>query len=187
MCARVCREWLTPGRQRDRWSRTRQSLFRTVEVDPCRTGIRPCSKEMGLPNTCIAGLVCARQQPQRRPTVLRPRAHRQSSLQGYDDHRAVAAAKHRGTVWGGKHRWLRVRRGEVRAHVGIACKTLVAAFNFLATDTNYFELGPLIRPRGRRAHHPTDGARYDIGIGLKGTLTDAQWTSRDPHKFSLPL
>jgi transposase len=55
---------------------------------------------------------------------------------------AVVVAKHRGTFWGEKHRRLRARRGEMRAHVAIAHKILVAAYHVLSADTDYVELGP---------------------------------------------
>jgi hypothetical protein len=48
MCARVCPECLTLRRQRDRRTRTIQTLFGTVEVDAPRISVCPCSNEMGL-------------------------------------------------------------------------------------------------------------------------------------------
>jgi transposase len=55
---------------------------------------------------------------------------------------AVVVAKQRGTFWGEKHRRLRARRGELRAHVAIAHKILAAVYHVLASDTDYVELGP---------------------------------------------
>jgi transposase len=55
---------------------------------------------------------------------------------------AVAVAKTRGSYLGDKHRRLRARRGEMRAHVAIAHKILVAAYHILATGSDYQDLGP---------------------------------------------
>jgi len=55
---------------------------------------------------------------------------------------AVVAGKHRGIYWGEKHRRLRARCGEMRAHVAIAHKILVAAYHILASDSDYVELVP---------------------------------------------
>jgi len=55
---------------------------------------------------------------------------------------AVVVAKRRSTFWGEKHRRLRARRGEMRAHVAIAHKILVAAYHVLQSNTDYVELGP---------------------------------------------
>jgi len=56
MCARVCRECLTPRRQRDCRTRTLQTLFGTVEVDAPRIGICPCSNEMGFVDLSFSAL-----------------------------------------------------------------------------------------------------------------------------------
>lgn len=55
---------------------------------------------------------------------------------------AVAVAKTRGSYLGEKHRRLRARRGEMRAHVAIAHKILVAAYHILASGSEYRDLGP---------------------------------------------
>jgi transposase len=55
---------------------------------------------------------------------------------------AVVVAKTRGSFLGDKHRRLRARRGEMRAHVAIAHKILVAAYHILATGSDYQDLGP---------------------------------------------
>jgi hypothetical protein len=47
-CARVCTECLTLRRQRDCRTRTLQTLFGTVEVDPPRISVCSCSNEMGF-------------------------------------------------------------------------------------------------------------------------------------------
>jgi transposase len=54
---------------------------------------------------------------------------------------AVALAKTRGGYLGEKHRRLRPRRGEMRAHVAITHKILVAACHVLATGAEYVDLG----------------------------------------------
>jgi transposase len=54
---------------------------------------------------------------------------------------ALAASKTRGCYWREKHRRLRARRGEMRAHVAIAHKILVAVYHILATGSQYHELG----------------------------------------------
>jgi transposase len=55
---------------------------------------------------------------------------------------AMGAAKTRGCYLREKHRRLRARCGEMRAHVAIAHKILVAAYHILATASDYQELGP---------------------------------------------
>jgi transposase len=55
---------------------------------------------------------------------------------------AVAVAKTRGSYLGEKHRRLCARRGEMRAHVAIAHKILVAAYHILASGSAYRDLGP---------------------------------------------
>lgn len=55
---------------------------------------------------------------------------------------AVAVAKTRGGYLSEKHRRLRARRGEMRAHVAIAHKILVAAYHILASGSDYVDLGP---------------------------------------------
>jgi transposase len=54
---------------------------------------------------------------------------------------AVAAARKRNGYLGEKHRRLRARRGEMRAHVAIAHKILVAAYQILASGSAYIDLG----------------------------------------------
>jgi len=55
---------------------------------------------------------------------------------------AVVVAKTRANYLGEKHRRLRARRGEMRAHVAIAHKILVAAYHILASGSEYRDLGP---------------------------------------------
>ncbi len=54
---------------------------------------------------------------------------------------AMGAAKTRGCYLREKHRRLRARCGELRAHVAIAHKILVAAYHILATGSDYQDLG----------------------------------------------
>jgi len=54
---------------------------------------------------------------------------------------AVNAAKKRDSYLADKSRRLRARRGEMRAHVAIAHKILVAIYHMLATGTEYRDLG----------------------------------------------
>jgi transposase len=71
---------------------------------------------------------------------------------------AVAVAKTRKCYLGEKHRRLRARRGEMRAHAAIAHKILVAAYHMLATDAEYVDLGPTYLDRvdqKRTAQHLT--------------------------------
>lgn len=60
---------------------------------------------------------------------------------------AVGAAKARGTYLAEKHRRLKARRGELRAHVAIAHKILIAAYHLLATETDYHDLGAVYLDR----------------------------------------
>jgi transposase len=55
---------------------------------------------------------------------------------------AIGASKTRGCHLREKHRRLRARRGEMRAHVAIAHKILVAAYHILARGSDYQDLGP---------------------------------------------
>jgi len=54
---------------------------------------------------------------------------------------AMGAAKTRGCYLREKHRRLRARCGELRGHVAIAHKILVAAYHILATGSDYQDLG----------------------------------------------
>jgi transposase len=54
---------------------------------------------------------------------------------------AMGAARTRGCYLREKHRRLRARQGEKRAHVAIAHKILLAAYHILATGSDYQELG----------------------------------------------
>jgi transposase len=86
---------------------------------------------------------------------------------------AVAVAKTRGCYLGEKHRRLRARRGEMRAHVAIAHKILVAAYHVLATGAEYVDLGPTYLDRldqKRTARHLTRRLQdlgYDVQITPK--------------------
>jgi transposase len=55
---------------------------------------------------------------------------------------AMGAAKTRGCYLREKHRRLRARCGEMRAHVAIAHKILMAVYHILATGSDYQDLGP---------------------------------------------
>jgi transposase len=86
---------------------------------------------------------------------------------------AVAVAKTRGSYLGDKHRRLRARRGEMRAHVAIAHKILVAAYHLLATGSDYQDLGPNYldkidqrRTAGQLARRLRDMG-YEVNIQLK--------------------
>ena len=84
---------------------------------------------------------------------------------------ALAASKARDTFLREKHRRLRARRGEMRAHVAIAHKILTAAYHMLSTGTDYNELGPdyLDRiDRKRTVSHLTRRLR-DIGYEVQIT------------------
>jgi transposase len=86
---------------------------------------------------------------------------------------AVAVAKTRGNYLGDKHRRLRARRGEMRAHVAIAHKILVAAYHILAIGSDYRDLGPTYldkidkrRTAGQLARRLRDMG-YEVTIQLK--------------------
>jgi transposase len=86
---------------------------------------------------------------------------------------AMGAAKTRGCYLGEKHRRLRARQGEMRAHVAIAHKIIVAVYHMLATGSDYQDLGPTYLDRidqRRTANQLTRRLRdlgYDVQITLK--------------------
>jgi transposase len=86
---------------------------------------------------------------------------------------AVAVAKTRRSYLGDKHRRLHARRGEMRAHVAIAHKILVAVYHMLATGSEYRDLGAGYldqidqrRTAGHLARRLRDMG-YDVDIKLK--------------------
>jgi transposase len=86
---------------------------------------------------------------------------------------AMGAARTRGCYLGEKHRRLRARRGELRAHMAIAHKILVTAYHMLAAGSDYQDLGPTYLDRidqRRTANQLTRRLRdlgYDVQITLK--------------------
>ena len=86
---------------------------------------------------------------------------------------AIGASKTRSSYLRDKHRRLRARRGEMRAHVAIAHKILVAAYHILATGSDYQDLGPSYLDQidqRRTANQLTRRLRdmgYDVQITLK--------------------
>jgi transposase len=86
---------------------------------------------------------------------------------------AMGAARTRGCYLGEKHRRMRARRGEMRAHVAIAHKILVAVYHVLATGSDYQDLGPTYLDRidqRRTANQLTRRLRdlgYDVQLALK--------------------
>ena len=84
---------------------------------------------------------------------------------------AVAVAKTRGCYLGEKHRRLRARRGEMRAHVAIAHKILVAAYHILATGAEYVDLGPayLDRVDQKRTARQLTRRLQDLGYDVQIT------------------
>ncbi len=84
---------------------------------------------------------------------------------------AVAVAKNRRCYLGEKHRRLRARRGEMRTHVAIAHKILVAVYHVLATGSDYVDLGPtyLDRIDQRRTAHQLTRRLQDLGYDVQIT------------------
>jgi transposase len=86
---------------------------------------------------------------------------------------AIAASKTRRCYLREKHRRLRARRGEMRAHVAIAHKILVAAYHILATGSEYRDLGPTYldqideRRTARQLTRRLRGLGYDVQITPK--------------------
>jgi hypothetical protein len=86
---------------------------------------------------------------------------------------AMGAARTRGCYLGEKHRRMRARRGEMRAHVAIAHRILVTTYHMLATGSDYQDLGPTYLDRieqRRTANQLTRRLRnlgYDVEITLK--------------------
>jgi transposase len=86
---------------------------------------------------------------------------------------AVAASKVHSSYLRDKHRRLRGRRGEMRAHVAIAHKILLAVYHVLATGEDYRDLGPTYLDRidlHRTAGQLTRRLRdlgYDVQINRK--------------------
>jgi transposase len=86
---------------------------------------------------------------------------------------AVVVAKTRGSYLSEKHRRMRARRGEMRAHVAIAHKILVAVYHILASGSEYRDLGPGYldridqrRTAGQLARRLRD-LGYEVDIKLK--------------------
>jgi transposase len=82
-------------------------------------------------------------------------------------------AKTRGSYLSEKHRRMRARRGEMRAHVAIAHKILVAVYHILASGSEYRDLGPGYldridqrRTAGQLARRLRD-LGYEVDIKLK--------------------
>jgi transposase len=84
---------------------------------------------------------------------------------------AMATAKTRGGYLGEKHRRLRARRGELRAHVAIAHKIIVAVDPMLATGSEYQDLGPtyLDRIDQRRTANQLTRRLRDLGYDVQIT------------------
>ena len=80
---------------------------------------------------------------------------------------AMGAAKTRGGYLREKHRRLRARCGEMRAHVAIAHKILVAAYHILANGSDYQDPGRAPRP-GQRTPHGAPTQAPAAGYGLRG-------------------
>jgi transposase len=86
---------------------------------------------------------------------------------------AMGAAKTRGCYLAEKHRRLRARRGEMRAHVAIAHTILIAVYHMLANGSDYQDPGPTYLDRidqRRTANQLTRRLRdlgYDVQITLK--------------------
>jgi len=86
---------------------------------------------------------------------------------------AMGAARTRGCYLGEKHRRMRARRGEMRAHVAIAHRILVTTYHMLATGSDYQDLRSTYLDRidqRRTANQLTRRLRnlgYDVEITLK--------------------
>jgi transposase len=82
---------------------------------------------------------------------------------------AVNAAKKRSSYLADKSRRLRARRGELRAHVAIAHKILVAIYHMLASGSDYQDLGPtyLDRLDQRRTANQLTRRLRDLGYDVQ--------------------